>query len=123
MLGIQVNLFAIMDSVSRDYGLAERSMWAALESALLTALAQAGLPSDQEEIVRASLFMNEHWPWKQIVRPLLAQSAKVPGSMPYSKGETSNPFLAAKLQAADSQSPQPVSRRSTPLQEVPYGAN
>ncbi|MUG66925.1 hypothetical protein GNP94_13015 [Paenibacillus campinasensis] len=123
MLGIQVNLFAIMDSVSRDYGLAERSMWAALEAALLTALAQAGLPSDQEEIVRASLFMNEHWPWKQIVRPLLAQSAKVPGSMPYSKGETSNPFLAAKLQAADSQSPQPVSRRSTPLQEVPYGAN
>ncbi|GAE06471.1 hypothetical protein [Paenibacillus sp. JCM 10914] len=66
-----------------------------LEVELLQALERADLPQMQKEVVHTHLFKHERWPWKQIVRPLLTQSAKVPGSMPYGKGEMPNPLLAA----------------------------
>ncbi|OZB95308.1 IucA/IucC family protein [Paenibacillus sp. XY044] len=96
MLGVQINLFAIMDSLSRAYGLSEERLWTELKDALLAAVSQAGFTEPQESVVHACLFGSERWPWKQVVRPLLAQAAKVPGSMPYGKGEMRNPFFAAE---------------------------
>lgn len=98
MLGIHVNLFSIMDSLSNAYSLSEERMWTELKEALQTALKRAALPELQEAVISSCLFKDESWPWKQVVRPLLAQTAKVPGSMPYGKGEMPNPLRAARLE-------------------------
>ncbi|MBX4149097.1 IucA/IucC family protein [Paenibacillus lautus] len=97
MLGIQINLFAVMDSISNAYGIPEERMWENLREVLLLALERSELPQTQREAIYACLFTDHSWPWKQVVRPLLAQSAKVPGSMPYGKGEMPNPLVAAEL--------------------------
>ncbi|WP_018885491.1 IucA/IucC family protein [Paenibacillus massiliensis] len=98
MLGIQVNLFSIMDSLANAYSLSEERMWSELKQALQTAMERAALPEQQEGVISSCLFTTEKWPWKQIVRPLLAQTSKVPGSMPYGKGEMPNPLRAVQAE-------------------------
>lgn len=98
MLGIQVNLFSIMDSVANAYSLSEERMWSELKRALQTAMERAALPEPQASVISNSLFTAKQWPWKQIVRPLLAQTSKVPGSMPYGKGEMPNPLRAVQAE-------------------------
>lgn len=98
MLGIQVNLFSIMDSVANAYSLSEERMWLELKEALQTAMKRASLPEQQASVISNSLFTAKQWPWKQIVRPLLAQTSKVPGSMPYGKGEMPNPLRAVQAE-------------------------
>lgn len=93
MLGIQVNSYAILKSVSHYYGLSEASLWKELQSCLEEAIQKAEVPDEVAGVLNDALFVKAAWPWKQIVRPLLKKQAlRVPGSMPYGQGEVANPF-------------------------------
>ncbi|MDR6884554.1 IucA/IucC family protein [Bacillus sp. 3255] len=93
MLGIQVNGYAILRSVSQYYGVSETSLWQELQSCLEEAMAKAELPAEVAEVLHNALFAAAQWPWKQLVRPLLKkQTMRVPGSMPFGQGEAANPF-------------------------------
>ncbi|NOV04658.1 IucA/IucC family protein [Paenibacillus planticolens] len=93
MLGIQVNIYAILRSVSQYYGLSEESLWEELQTCLEEAIQKAELPDEVANVLQEALFVKAVWPWKQVVRPLLKkQTMRVPGSMPYGQGEVANPF-------------------------------
>lgn len=93
MLGIQVNSYAILRSVSQYYGVSEVSLWKELQSCLEEAIRKADVPDEVADVLNDALFVKAAWPWKQIVRPLLKKQAlRVPGSMPYGQGEVANPF-------------------------------
>lgn len=94
MLGIQVNSYAILESLSRYYGIQENRLWFELQECLKQAIVMADLPDEVRDILEESLFVNETWPWKQVIRPLVRHHVKVPGSMPSGQGEVRNPFKA-----------------------------
>lgn len=94
MLGIHVNSNAILDSLSRHFGIREETVWTQLQECLEQAMQKAELPAEVQAILRRELFEQAAWPWKQVMRPLLKHHAKVPSSMPYAKGEAPNPFHA-----------------------------
>ncbi|MFC5652651.1 IucA/IucC family protein [Paenibacillus solisilvae] len=92
MLGIHVNSYAILESVSRCYGIQEERLWAQLRACLEQAMLQADLPDDVRLVLEEGLFASETWPWKQLIRPLVKHHPKVAGSMPYGQGTAPNPF-------------------------------
>lgn len=94
MLGIHVNSYAIIECLSRHYGLGEDKLWQTLQECLEAAVSQATLAEEVQAVLQQELFGKTTWPWKQIIRPLLKHHAKVPSSMPYAKGEAPNPFHA-----------------------------
>ncbi|XID91650.1 IucA/IucC family protein [Paenibacillaceae bacterium WGS1546] len=93
-LGIQVNGYAILDALSRYYGIPEVRLWPALREALERAAAGTGLPEEAKRIVDRCLFEPERWPWKQLIRPLLKPRSRAAGSMPFGMGEAPNPLRA-----------------------------
>jgi len=92
MLGIQVNSYAILESLSRYYGIQEERLWLELQECLEQAMMKADLPDEVRRTVETCLFAKETWPWKQLIRPLVKRQARVAGSMPYGQGEVTNPF-------------------------------
>ncbi|GAB7053548.1 MULTISPECIES: IucA/IucC family protein [unclassified Paenibacillus] len=92
MLGIQVNSYAILDSLSRYYGIKEERLWIELQECLNLAMIEANVPDEVRCVLEECLFARERWPWKQIIRPLLKPNSRVPGSMPFGLGEAPNPF-------------------------------
>ncbi|UFJ39450.1 IucA/IucC family protein [Brevibacillus humidisoli] len=96
-LGIQVNSYAILSSLSRYYGIKEERLWAELQQCLEQAVIMANLPDAGKEILQECLFDKASWPWKQIIRPLLKHHPRVPGSMPSGMGEGVNPFQARAI--------------------------
>jgi siderophore synthetase component len=94
-LGIQVNLYAIAESLAKRYRMTEESLWQIMRGSLEHAVACAGWPDEDRNTVNELLFEKETWPWKQIVTPLLKQQGGPGGSMPSGSGQAPNPF--AKL--------------------------
>ncbi|RNB80470.1 IucA/IucC family protein [Brevibacillus nitrificans] len=94
MLGIHVNSYGMIDAVSKYYGVEEEKLWRVLLESIEQAMKQADLPDEVTVVLRACLLEKAEWPWKEVIRPLVKQHAKVPSSMPYSKGEAQNPFHA-----------------------------
>ncbi|MEW4369761.1 IucA/IucC family protein [Paenibacillus kandeliae] len=90
-LGTQVNLAAIMESLSEVYGADERQLWQITSAAWQQALDEVDLPEDDRELLHRCIFQAEQWPTKLIVRPLL-EADGVPGAMPSGKGKGHNPF-------------------------------
>jgi siderophore synthetase component len=91
-LGIQVNLYAILEAIAAQYEVEERQLWLILLERLRQAIDLAELTEDVKAVVEASLLEQPSWPWKNLLRPLLEQSSPLSGSMPASMGETVNPF-------------------------------
>lgn len=75
MLGIQVNSYAILKSISQYYSLSEASLWKELQSCLEEAIQKAEVPDEVAGVLNDALFVKAAWPWKQIVRPLLKAGA------------------------------------------------
>lgn len=92
-LGIQVNLYAIADSLVKCYRMEEHSLWQVMQGSLEQAVACAGWPDEDRKTVEDLLFEKETWPWKQIVTPLLKQQGGPGGSMPSGSGQAPNPFI------------------------------
>lgn len=91
-LGIQVNLYAIIDALSDTYGLDEPSLWSVLRHQLENAIRRIPFRTDVRREIEQIIFERPDWPLKLLVKPLLEQSG-VPGSMPSGQSRTQNPFL------------------------------
>ncbi|MDM5188093.1 IucA/IucC family protein [Bacillus sp. DX4.1] len=94
-LGTQVNLAAIMESLSEMYCIPEKIFWQITEMKLRESLQTIDIPKEDREVLHYELFENKEWPVKLIIRPLL-ESDGVPGAMPSGKGIGHNPFYFNK---------------------------
>lgn len=90
-LGIQVNLRAIAETLAGIYDIPVRTMWATMKKAAMQALDRVGFAPDDRAMIAHHLFDTPNWPYKQLVRPIIARAGG-PGSMPWGKGEIQNPF-------------------------------
>lgn len=90
-LGTQVNLAAIMESLSEVYGADERQLWQITSSSWQQALSAVDVPAEDRKLLHQCIFEAEQWSTKLIVRPLL-EADGVPGAMPSGKGKGHNPF-------------------------------
>lgn len=92
-LGTQVNLAAIMESLSDVYHIPEKRLWQITEAKLRESVQTIDIPEADREILHYELFENKQWPVKLIIRPLL-EADGVPGAMPSGKGVGHNPFYS-----------------------------
>lgn len=90
-LGIQVNLASILESLAEHYQIDETRLWRVLETQLAKALKQVPFEAPIRELIQQHLFKQQDWPFKELIRPLLAQENRV-GSMPSSFGQMRNIF-------------------------------
>jgi siderophore synthetase component len=97
-LGIQVNLASILESVAEYYQLNAFELWQILAQALQEALNTVPFSDEARSALQHILFEEEHWPYKQLIRPLLEQDNRT-GSMPSRMGQTCN--FVKKLQTAE----------------------
>jgi siderophore synthetase component len=94
-LGIQVNLASILESVAEYYQLNTFELWQMMAQQLQEALNEVPFSDEARSALQHILFEKEHWPYKQLIRPLLEQNNRT-GSMPSRIGQTCN--LIKKLQ-------------------------
>ncbi|WP_199271886.1 IucA/IucC family protein [Pseudoduganella flava] len=93
-LAIQVNVRAIFETAEARYGVAASQAWAMLRDVLEQAIERIDFGSEARAMLRDRLFDAPEWPLKLLVRPMIERAAG-PGSMPFGKSVTSNPFQAA----------------------------
>nr|WP_229262538.1 IucA/IucC family protein [Duganella radicis] len=93
-LAVQVNLRAIIEVVAQRYGIADAQLWAVLRDALAQAIDHIDFPAEARALLQRRLFEEEAWPLKLLLRPMIERAAG-PGSMPFGKSLTSNPFRPA----------------------------
>ncbi|WP_052646785.1 IucA/IucC family protein [Paenibacillus terrae] len=90
-LGIQVNLYAIIDTLSDVHGIDESTLWSVLRHQLEEAIHRVPFKAAVRQEIEHILFEKPDWPLKLLVKPLLEQSG-VPGSMPSGQSRIQNPF-------------------------------
>jgi len=90
-LGIQVNLGCIVDTLANHYQIEVREFWKVLAVELQQILEQLDFQPEIRKQLQRLLFESPHWPYKQLLRPLLEQETRI-GSMPSGIGKTSNPL-------------------------------
>lgn len=90
-LGIQVNLRAIIEALTMRYRIAEPKLWSVLREALEQIIDEVEFADDARERLQQRLFHDRVWPLKLLIRPMI-ERAGGPGSMPFGKGQTRNPF-------------------------------
>lgn len=90
-LAIQVNLRAIIETAAQRYGVPDVQFWSVLRASLEQAIARIDFPAEARAMLRQHLFEAQAWPLKLLVRPMMERAAG-PGSMPFGKSMTSNPF-------------------------------
>lgn len=90
-LGIQVNLRAIIEALVIRYGIAEPKLWSALRQVLEQVIDRVEFSEDTRKLLQERLFHDCSWPLKLLVQPMI-ERAGGPGSMPFGKSQTQNPF-------------------------------
>jgi siderophore synthetase component/2-keto-3-deoxy-L-rhamnonate aldolase RhmA len=90
-LAIQVNLRAVIEALALRYGIAEAHLWSALREVMEHIIDRLEFSGDVRERLRQALFHEPEWPLKLLVRPMI-ERAGGPGSMPFGKSRTQNPF-------------------------------
>ncbi|SNR74427.1 Siderophore synthetase component [Haloechinothrix alba] len=92
-LGVQVNLYSIIDAMTRYYGLDERVLWSRLRQAVRGCLDRIGLARSLATLLEAVLLREATWPSRQVLGPLLDR-VRTPGMvMPAGAGHVPNPLL------------------------------
>jgi siderophore synthetase component len=92
-LGIQVNLYAIIDALAGRYRISAAQGWRVLGASLRRSLRRIEFSADQRRLIEDRLFDQPTWPTKLCVTPLLEQEGGAIGSMPAGKGRVRNPLL------------------------------
>ena len=92
-LAIQVNLRAIIEVMAQRYAIPASQLWAVLRETLAQAIERIDFPAEVRALLRQRLFDEPTWPLKLLLRPMIERAAG-PGSMPFGKSVTSNPFQA-----------------------------
>jgi staphyloferrin B synthase len=91
-LGIQVNLYAIIDVLSRVYTIDEALFWRVIRDAIQTCLATLDLPETVRDVAVKQLLTHPTWPTRLLIAPLLKRTGTGGGGMPAGTGETHNPL-------------------------------
>ncbi|OCA84977.1 IucA/IucC family protein [Pseudobacillus wudalianchiensis] len=91
-LAIEVNLYAIVDSLCSVYQLDEHLLWKIVKDSLQEAITYEDFTQEQRKVIYNILFSNETWPVKRLLDPLLRRKGSGGGSMPSSIGRIHNPF-------------------------------
>ncbi|WJM86188.1 IucA/IucC family protein [Dickeya chrysanthemi] len=90
-LGIQVNMRAIIETLSLTYGVEAATLWGVMRREINDAIDRAGFAADTQTMLKTRLFDVPNWPQKLLITPMIARAGG-PGSMPFGKGEVINPF-------------------------------
>lgn len=98
-LGIQVNLGCIVETLAKYYQIAADQLWHVLAEQLQQVLEKLDFQPEIQSQLQALLFESPHWPYKQLIRPLLEQDTRI-GSMPSGIGKTRNPLWHVLAQSA-----------------------
>ncbi len=96
-LCISVNLYAILDALSRAYSIDEAELWLVVRQTLAEGLNEVPFAAEQRAILDRELFERQVWPTKLLITPLLQQSGPAGASMPAGSGTTINPLCRAEL--------------------------
>ncbi|MDI5985602.1 IucA/IucC family protein [Halomonas sp. M4R5S39] len=99
-LGIQVNLLAIIETLTEHYALTEAALWHELRTRLEARIAALPFDGEQRRTLQRVLFDAPRWPLKCVLGPLFEQQG-VPGSMPSGKSSLPNPFHSQALAARE----------------------
>lgn len=91
-LGVQVNLYAIMDAISQAYSMDEAVLWKVIRATIQSCLASMDFPKEVWDTISGQLLDSPMWPTRTLIRPLLQRSGSGGGSMPAGSGETNNPL-------------------------------
>ena len=90
-LGLQVNLYAIINALAQAYPVTERDGWQMIRTTIEEALARMDLPVEAQRVLERELLYKETWPTKLLLTPFLA--SKMPSAgMPSGRGLTANPL-------------------------------
>jgi staphyloferrin B synthase len=92
-LAIQVNLRAIIETLCQRYALVQETLWSTLQEVLERIIEQIEFSPEARALLREQLFTAQDWPLKLLVWPMIERGSG-PGSMPFGKGRTQNPFRA-----------------------------
>lgn len=93
-LGLQVNLYAIVDALSRAYLIDENRFWTEIRRVIEAVLGMEEFPQDVRDVLTQQLLVSETWPTRTLIGPLLRRVGSGGGSMPADIGEANNPLLA-----------------------------
>lgn len=91
-LGVQVNLYAIVDALSTSYSIKETLFWQEIKSVIHECLTQIDFPSSVRDVLQQQLLQSETWPTRLLLTPLLKRTGSGGGSMPAGVGKTKNPL-------------------------------
>lgn len=91
-LGVQVNLYAIVDAVSQAYSLDEAELWHTVRATVRSCLTDIDWPEEVRDIMARQLLDSPVWPTRTLIKPLLQRSGSGGGGMPAGSGETDNPL-------------------------------
>jgi siderophore synthetase component len=91
-LGVQVNLYAIADTLSRAYSLDPDRFWSILKASCQRQLQTLDLPDFVKALLRKELLDNPVWPTRLLLTPYLVKRTRETG-MPAGLGGTRNPLM------------------------------
>ncbi|WP_410513165.1 IucA/IucC family protein [Paenibacillus sp. BR2-3] len=91
-LGVQVNLYAIMDALSTAYSMDEALFWQEIKRVIHTCISDIDFPSSVRNVIEQQLLDSETWPTRLLLTPLLKRTGSGGGSMPAGVGQTQNPL-------------------------------
>ncbi|HVK95065.1 MAG TPA: IucA/IucC family protein [Noviherbaspirillum sp.] len=90
-LGIQVNLRAVIEVLAARYDIAQPALWSVLRQVMEQLIEQVEFSAEARTLLQQRLFHERSWPLKLLVKPMI-ERAGGPGSMPFGKSQTQNPF-------------------------------
>lgn len=92
-LGVQVNLYSIIDAMTRHYGLDERVLWSQLRQVVRGCLNRLDLAHSLATLLETVLLREVTWPSRQVLGPLLEEVRTSGMVMPAGAGVVPNPLL------------------------------
>ena len=91
-LAIEVNLYSIIDALSNAYDIEEVELWQVLHRSLKQSFNIVDFSAKQRSVIEQKLFKDRHWPYKQLIAPLLYRRRTRGASMPSALQKIDNPF-------------------------------
>lgn len=91
-LGIQVNLYAIACALRDAYAVPERLFWQMIRASVEQVLHTLALPTEQHQLLSDHFLVQDRWPLKLFLLPLLQRQGSGGGSMPSASGTIYNPL-------------------------------
>ncbi len=92
-LALEVNLYALLAALAQRYATAEGHGWDIVRAVIAATLAEEFMPATVRALLQQRLLEEAHWPFKQVLAPLLERQQWGTG-MPSRMGHIANPLRA-----------------------------